>query len=162
MEIRGDSHQDLIAGLVDLASEIHYTVTIGQTGRADGSCNTKTKRILLAEHLEANARLTTLIHELAHALVAEHPDAPKLGYAQGELIAESIAFCCAQTVGLDTSTNSIPYLASWAQNTSLAVLEQTAAMTGRLSDRIEAALRTDSTVSAPGEQPPIDPALVAG
>ena len=53
---------------------------------------------------------------------------------------ESVAFCCCQTVGLDTSANSIPYLASWAESASLEVLEQTAALTGRLADRIEHAL----------------------
>ena len=51
-----------------------------------------------------------------------------------------IAWSCCQTVGLDTSTNSIPYLASWAEQASLEVLEQTAAITGRLAQRIEDAL----------------------
>ena len=83
-------------------------------------------------------------HELAHALVAEDPDAPQLSYAQGELIAESAAFSCAQTIGLDCSANSIPYLASWAKGASLEVLEQTAVLTGRLADRIDAALLTDA------------------
>ena len=80
------------------------------------------------------------IHELTHALVAEDDDAPKLTYAQGELIAESVAWCCAQTAGLDSSANSIPYLTSWAESADLDVLEQTAALTSRLADRIEAAL----------------------
>jgi hypothetical protein len=61
-------------------------------------------------------------------------------YAQEELVLESIAWSCCQTVGLDATANSIPYLTSWAQSASLDLLEQTAALTGRLSDRIEAAL----------------------
>jgi len=44
---------------------------------------------------------------------------------------------------LDSSANSIPYLASWAEKASLEVLEQTAAMTSRLAARIEAALLAD-------------------
>ena len=72
--------------------------------------------------------------------MAEDDDAPKLTYAQGELIAESVAWCCAQTAGLDSSANSIPYLTSWAESADLDVLEQTAALTSRLADRIEAAL----------------------
>ena len=79
------------------------------------------------------------IHELAHALVGLEPDA-KLTYAQEELVVESVAWSCCQTVGSDTSANSIPYLASWAEQASLEVLEQTAAITGRLAQRIEAAL----------------------
>jgi antirestriction protein ArdC len=155
-EIRGDSHEDLIAALVGLAREIGYAVTFGDTGPADGICNAQSKRIVLAERLEANGRLVALIHELAHALVAEDRDAPRLDYAQGELIAESIAFCSCQTVGLDTSANSIPYLTSWAEQASLEVLEQTAALTGRLTDRIEAVLLADPAGLQPGDQQVID------
>lgn len=46
---------------------------------------------------------------------------------------EWIAFCCCQTVGLDTSTTSIPYLTSWAEKASVEVLEQTVELTARLS-----------------------------
>jgi antirestriction protein ArdC len=155
-DVRGDSHEDLIAELVELAREIGYTVNFADTGPADGTCNLPSKRIAVAERLEANGRLVALIHELAHALVAEDPDAPRLDYAQGELIAESVAFCCCQTVGLDTSANSIPYLTSWAEQASLEVLEQTAALTGRLADRIEGALLADPTSLQPADQQIID------
>jgi hypothetical protein len=162
-EIRGDSHEDLIAELVSLADELGYTVTFGDTGRAEGICNPQLKRIAVAERLEANGRLVALIHELAHALVAEDRDAPKLSYAQGELIAESVAFCCSHTVGLDCSANSIPYLTSWAEQASLEVLEQTAALTGRLADRIEGVLLADPASLQPGDQESGDwPARVGG
>jgi len=151
-EIRGDSHEDLIAELVDLAREVGYAVTFGDTGPADGVCDSHNKRIAVAERLQANGRLVALIHELAHALVAEDRDAPRLDYAQWELVAESVAFCACQIVGLDTSANSIPYLTSWAEKTSLEVLEQTAALTGRLADRIEAALLADPAGLQPSDQ----------
>lgn len=150
LEIRGDSHQDLIASLIALAAEIGYSVQIGDIGPADGICNTNTRRIEVAERLQANGRLVALIHEVAHALVAIDPDAPDLDYAQGELVAESIAWCCCDTVGLDSSANSIPYLASWAEKASLEVLEQTAVTTSRLAARIEAALLADRA-DEPGE-----------
>jgi len=139
-EIRGDSHDELLPRLGKLSAELGYTFTIGDAGPADGRCNTKDKTIVVAERLEPNARVVAAIHELAHALVAEDDDAPKLTYAQGELIAESVAWSCCQTVGLDSSANSIPYLTSWAENADLDVLEETAALTSRLADRIEAAL----------------------
>jgi hypothetical protein len=97
-------------------------------------------------------------HELAHALVAEDPDAPQLDYAQGELIAESVAWCVCQTVGLDSSANSIPYLASWAEQASLEVLEQTAQLTGRLATRIESALLAEPAGTEPGGQEVVDAA----
>ena len=138
-EITGDSHQALIGQLVELASEIDYTIEFTDAGAADGTCNRRTRRIAVADRLAPNGRLATLIHELSHALVGLEPDA-KLTYAQEEIVVESIAWSCCQTVGLDTSTNSIPYLASWAEQASLEVLEQTAAITGRLAQRIEDAL----------------------
>jgi antirestriction protein ArdC len=155
-EIRGNSHEDLIAELVKLAGEVGYTVVFGNTGAADGLCNAKSQQIAVAERLEANGQLAALIHELAHALVAEDPDAPRLDYAQGELIAESVAFSCCHTVGLDTSANSIPYLTSWAEDASLEVLEQTAALTSRLADRIEGVLLADPAGLQPGDQEVVD------
>ena len=53
---------------------------------------------------------------------------------------------------MDTSANSIPYLASWAEQASLEVLEQTAAITGRLAQRIEDALVADPATEAGDEQ----------
>jgi hypothetical protein len=139
-EISGDSHHELLPRLAALSTELGYTFTVGDAGPADGRCNTVAKAIVVAERLDANARVLAGIHELSHALVAEDEDAPKLTYAQGEMIAESVAWCCCQTVGLDTSANSIPYLTSWAESAALDVLEQTASLTSRLADRIEAAL----------------------
>ncbi|MGH2868775.1 MAG: ArdC-like ssDNA-binding domain-containing protein [Solirubrobacteraceae bacterium] len=156
-EIRGDSHEALISRLVDLAEEIDYTVQISDTGPADGSCNAKTRTLKLSERLQPNGQLVALIHELAHALVAVDPDAPTLDYAQGELIAESIAFCCAETIELDSSANSIPYLAGWAESASLDVLEQTAQLTSRLASRIEGALLADPSGPQPADQQLIDP-----
>jgi antirestriction protein ArdC len=155
-EIGGDSHEDLIANLVGLADEVGYTVVFGDTGAADGLCNATQKRIAVAERLAANGQLAALIHELAHALVADDPDAPRLDYAQGELVAESVAFSCCQTIGLDTTANSIPYLTSWAQDASLEVLEQTAALTSRLADRIEGVLLADPAGLQPGDQEVVD------
>ncbi len=157
-EIRGDSHHDLITALTGLAGELGYQVDVQDTGRADGICDLKRRRIAVAQRLEPNGQLVALIHELAHALVAEEADAPTLDYAQGELIAESVAFCCAHTVGLDCSANSIPYLASWAEQASLEVLEQTAALTGRLAGWIEAALLAEPAGAQPGAQEVVDAA----
>ncbi len=106
---------------------------------------------------------TELIHELAHALVAADPDAPKPDHPQGEFIAESIAFCCCQTVGLETSANSIPYLASWAETASLELLEQTAGLTDRLATRIETALLPEASPVKPSDEELVDAAQpVAG
>jgi antirestriction protein ArdC len=136
-EIVGSSHEELIEPLIELAGEIGYTVTFETPPRGDGYCAPQKKRIVIAERLSANARLATLIHELGHALLASERDAPKLAYAQEELVVESIAVSACELVGLDVSANSIPYLASWAEQASVEVLEQTAQLTDRLATRIE-------------------------
>jgi hypothetical protein len=143
VEIAGDSHAHLVDRLVALGAEIGYPVSFSPgTVQPDGSCDHHTRTIRIANRLSANGWLTALIHELSHALVRlTRTDSDQaLDYAQEELIVESVAFCCCQTVGLDTSANSIPYLASWAEPASLEVLEQTADLTSRLADRIEHAL----------------------
>jgi antirestriction protein ArdC len=142
-EITGDSHERLITRLTTLADEIGYTVQITDTGAADGTCHPGQRTIRVADRLAPNGRLVALIHELAHALVSVDDQALELDYAEGELIAESVAWTCCQTVGLDSSANSIPYLASWAEQASLDVLERAAALTGRLADRIERVLLDD-------------------
>lgn len=157
-EITGDSHHDLFTAVCGLAGESGYRVVIADTGRADGTCNRQTRQITIAERLAPNGRLAAGIHELAHALVGDDAEAPKLTYAQEELVVESVAWSCCQTVGLDTSANSIPYLTSWAETAEIEVLEQTAALTARLCDRIEAAL-----LPAPdGEpEPSTEPSIAA-
>lgn len=60
----------------------------------------------------ANAQLRTLIHELAHALGISSKKLD-LSYAECEVAVECVSFMVASTVGLDTSGESIPYMAGW-------------------------------------------------
>ena len=143
---KGDSHADLFAELVTLAGEIGYAVEVCDTGRAEGTCRRDHKLITVADRLEPNGRLAAGIHEVAHALVGVDELAPDLTYAEEELVVESVAYCVCQTVGLATDENSIPYLASWAEQASLDVLQRAAQLTSRLAGRIESAL----TVSTDG------------
>jgi hypothetical protein len=94
--------------------------------------------------------LRILIHETIHALGV---GCAEYGRERAEVI---VAFSCCQTIGLDTSANSIPYLTSWAEDASLEVLEQTAALTGRLADRIEGALFANPASLQPGDQEVVD------
>jgi antirestriction protein ArdC len=155
-EIVGATHEDLIGPLIVLAGEIGYTVAFEPTSRGDGYCVPKAKRIVVVDRLEANARLAVLIHELGHALLRAEPDAEKLSYAQEELVVESIAVCVCDLVGLDTSENSIPYLASWAERASVEILEQTAQLTDRVARRIEDRLLAEASAVQPAEEEPLD------
>ena len=57
------------------------------------------------------------MHELAHALVRLDRSAedPSLGYAEEELVVESVAFSVCGGLGINMTGASIPYLASWAE-----------------------------------------------
>jgi IrrE N-terminal-like domain len=154
--ITGTSHEDLIAPLTDLAREIGYTVTIQATSRGDGYSQPKTKQIVIADHLQANGRLATLIHELGHAFLRTEPDVKQLSYAEEELVVESIALCACDLVGLDTSANSIPYLASWAESASVEVLEHAAQLTDRVARRIEERLLAQTAPIQPAQEQILD------
>jgi hypothetical protein len=87
-----------------------------------------------------NHTVHTLIHELAHGLIAaeretEGGDAA-FDYAQEELVVESVTYTVAGALGLRVDDYAIPCLASWSQDTDLAVIEEAAGLIDRLAKRI--------------------------
>lgn len=98
-----------LASSVDLAA----TPTRGE----GGSFNTLTRELRVCEQ-SGNAALRTLIHELAHAagVTSKKIDGAEdlgLSYADAEVAVECVSYIVAGTVGLDTSSESIPYMAGW-------------------------------------------------
>jgi antirestriction protein ArdC len=144
--LTGDTLAPALDPLRDLATAIGYTVQITSLDGPDGVCNPKTKTITVNAGLSANGQVATLIHELAHALLRhEHGEQhPSLSYAQEELLVESVSLSVCATLGLDTSVNSVPYLAAWSQNTDLAILLTAAETVNHIANRIEDALPTQS------------------
>lgn len=62
----------------------------------------------------------------------------ELGYAQEELVVESIALTLTGDLGLDSTGYSIPYLTSWSDNgDDLEVIEACADLIDRIAKRIE-------------------------
>jgi Zn-dependent peptidase ImmA (M78 family) len=78
--------------------ELGYTVQVRENPRGDGYCDRRARQIVIAERLSPNARVATRIHELAHALVEvdRQTEDPKLGYAEEELVVESVVFSSCQ------------------------------------------------------------------
>jgi antirestriction protein ArdC len=145
-ELDGNDLADALPRLISLGAELGSTVKLAPiAGSARGFFEPTTKRIVVESEMAANQQVATLCHELAHALVrAEREDGdPVLAYASEELVAESVAFTCVRSLGIESDSKSIPYIASWAEQTDINVLEQCAGLIDRLARRIENALHLD-------------------
>ncbi len=81
-------------------------------GEVNGWCNHATKTIAVEVANDPAQRLKTLLHEFGHAML--HGEACDLGRDEKELEAESVAFCVAHALGMDSSSYSVPYLISWS------------------------------------------------
>jgi antirestriction protein ArdC len=139
-DVDGDELAAVVPSLVELAETIGCSVAFERiAGGAHGYYEPSSQRIVVDDSLSANQRVKTLCHELAHALVRHdrQREDPQLDYAGEELVAESIAYTCLGALGVSSEDYSIPYLASWAENSDLEVLEHTAALVDRLARRIE-------------------------
>ena len=145
--IEGDGLAHLLTPLTALADSIGYAVHYAALGGPEGICAASSATIAIEASLAPNGQLAALTHELAHALVRVdcRDGDPVLGYAQEELVVESVAWSVCGVVGLDTSANSIPYLAAWSEDVDMSVLEHTAQLINRLANRIEDVLTATSS-----------------
>jgi antirestriction protein ArdC len=143
-EVSGDDLSWALEPLTGLAGGLGCSVAY-EAMPADhgGYYRPADQAIRLAEGKAPNHSVHTLIHELAHALVAaERRDAESdepvaLDYAQEELVVESVTYTVAGALGLAVDDYAIPYLASWSEDTDLAVIEDAAELIDRLAKRIE-------------------------
>jgi hypothetical protein len=158
--ITGDTLAWALPGLATIATDLGVDVVYESlTEGYDGSYHPKSRRITINDRPSPNQQVAALVHELAHALadLDRQDQDPQLDYATGELVAESIAHIVCGFLGLDTSGNSIPYLASWSESAAHDAFGQIAALVDRLAHRIEdsleppeAATVMDGGVEGPG------------
>lgn len=140
VSLTGEDLADRWEPLVALAEEIGSTVTLEAiSGAADGFYEPRTKRIAIEVRLPGNARVSTLVHELAHALVRadKHDDDPRLDYAQEEIVAETVAYSVCSGLGFDTRDESVPYLADYSSTAGIETIQAHALLIDRLAKRIE-------------------------
>jgi antirestriction protein ArdC len=135
--IEGDSHAGLLAPLEAFAGGLGYTVYYRQLERVEGLCDRRGRQIQVAEGLDANGRVAVLVHELAHALVGREAGLAK---RLEELVVEAVAYVVCAGAGLDTGSDSVPYIAGWAGDDALNQLERTAQLIDSLARRIEEAI----------------------
>jgi antirestriction protein ArdC len=146
--ITGESHAGLLPGLEKYAGSIGYTVEYEATGSSSlGYCDSAARRIVVASEQPANARVRTLIHELAHALGVGYAE---YGRKAAEVVVESAATIACRSVGLDTSGEAVPYIAGWGDGTTDA-LRKFAGKVDELAGELERACglgANDETVPA--------------
>jgi hypothetical protein len=147
--VEGDELAHLHGPLEQFATSIGYRVSIEPLRGPEGTCSHRERLIKVEQALAANGQIAALLHELAHALVrVDRTDGdPKLSYAAEELVVESVAYSVAATAGIDTSANSVPYLAAWSEETPIATIHAHAELIDRLARRIEDAIDSDPTTS---------------
>ena len=142
-ELEGDSLAWAREPLERLADELGYSVTYETLAKGHGgSCVPAAKLLTINDDQAVNAQISVLCHELAHALVRidRRDDDPKLGYAEEELVAESVAHLAVAFVGVRSDVASVPYLAAWSEDADADTFERIAGLVDRLARRLEEAL----------------------
>jgi antirestriction protein ArdC len=141
--VTGEGLADSRPLLVEFADSLELEVSVERiAGAALGYHEPATGRIALEEvgpDFSANAQVSVLVHELAHALVRidRRDDDPKLGYAAEEVVVESVAYSVCASLGLDSSGSAVPYVAGWAEGTEGDPIEAYAELIDRLARRLE-------------------------
>jgi hypothetical protein len=99
-----------------------YTVSTAVDGGAlppgaDGVTRFDARTITLRAGLSEAAAAATLVHELGHVLLhdpARDPAGAAVHRGIGEVEAESVAYIVTAAHGMDSSSESLPYVATWA------------------------------------------------
>lgn len=90
---------------------------------ADGYFRLKEKDIKICSKNPTSHRLLTLIHEIAHGLLhSDRKNSPEKNIR--EIEAESVGFIVCHALGIDTSVNSLGYLASYGGKSTMKFVEE--------------------------------------
>ncbi len=137
--LTGDSHAHLLPPLVALASSLGFTTSFEPVpGSAGGFCDSRAKRIVVDSAAPANARVRTLVHEIAHALGIDYRTYSR---ENAEVIVDTVTYIVCGGVGLDVGGESIPYIAGWGEEGALDAVTEFAGLIDSLARRIEDAVR---------------------
>lgn len=138
--ITGDSHADYLPALEAFAVKQGYSVTFEDLTETAvrGYCDSKQKRIVVCTSTPPNSTVRTLIHEIAHSLGVGYKD---YGREAAEVIVETATFIVCDGLGLDTSGEAIPYVASWGSQDQAKAIETFAGVVHKVAKQIEDAVK---------------------
>lgn len=141
----GDSHAAYLRPLEKLAQSLGYSVSFEDLSEGlGGYVNPTAKHIAITKNAAPNQQVKTLIHEIAHALGFDYTDYTR---EQSEVLVETAAFIVASSIGLDTSSYSIGYCATWGEGDAAKHIEAFATQVDKVARRIERAV-TDAEIAA--------------
>lgn len=149
--ITGDSHAHLIPLLENLAGQLGFMVVEKPASLlhgAGGYCDYSNGVIAVLDEQAPNAKVRTLIHELAHALGVKGTTGSEYSRAQAEVIVETVTFIVADGLGLDTSGDSIPYVAGWGQADEAEAITKFGAIVDKVARQIEDAINIEQKEKA--------------
>lgn len=137
--ITGGSHAHYLRPLEQLAQSLGYRVEYRPLEHVGGFCDYKDKLICVSTtRTSANRRVRVLVHELAHALGASYKE---YGRANAEVIVETAAVIVCGSIRLDTSGESIPYIAEWGEENKLDAIRKHAETVDIIARKIESAVQ---------------------
>jgi hypothetical protein len=140
--VSGDSHAEFLPSLLRFAKTLGFAVATEKLPAGTGGyCDPHAKRIVLGEGADANASVRVLIHELAHALGVGYQD---YGREAAEVIVETVTFIVCSGIGLDTSGDSVPYVAGWGEQDSAEAIKKFAGVVHTIARKIEDAIEEAS------------------
>jgi antirestriction protein ArdC len=135
--ITGDSHARCLQPLREYAASMGISTLLAPLdGPARGYYSESRTQIVIDETLPANGKVRTLVHELAHAQGVTYKQYTR---GEAEVIVETAATIVCGALGLDTSGESIPYIAGWGESGDLDAIRRHAETVDEIARKIETA-----------------------
>jgi len=123
------------ASMPDVVSSITVRPRVlGESGTAAGWYVRGTKEIVIIDEGSEASKFSTLVHELAHAILHgadDHHSRPEC-----EVEAESTAYVVCSALGLDTSCESCGYVAGWGKRVGSDVIRASGDRIARAAHKI--------------------------
>lgn len=90
-------------------------------GSSNGYYDLEKKEIVVQKDMSEAQIIKTMLHEVAHSILhdKEKGECRDVDGQTKEIQAESIAYCVANYIGIDTSDYSFGYVAGWSNNKEL-------------------------------------------
>jgi antirestriction protein ArdC len=143
--VSGNSHAHLLRPLERHAAELGFRVRYEPLQGRAGYCSRREARIIIDSELPVNGRVATLVHELAHAHGVDYESYSR---AEAELIVESVACIVCGGLGLDTSGESVPYLAGWNEDQAVERIRLLAGKIDEIARALERVLEAEPPVES--------------